>query len=514
MKPFMRTITCALLAVGCWAAQTSASPSARKITVALAAELDSLDACDTQTSQNGNITRGNVYESLTRVNPDDGKVQPLLAASWKQLDDLVWEFKLRAGVRFHDDTPFDAKVAAMNINRTQPGAEIGGKKVVCLNVDQFPDAVKAEAIDDLTIRITTRQLDPILPLRLSFVDIGNAASQTTSNKTVQPIGTGPFKFVERLQGESVKLTRWAGYWGDQPEVQDVTYVFRAEASVRAGMVLAGEAQLATSISAYDATHDDRTVTYRDNSVAVVRPNTFKEPFIDRRVRQAVSYAIDRETIVPSLMGITGEPWYQMQGPQVNGYIPDFEKHGAMRYDPAKAKALISAAKADGHPVEVEFNLVTQPTLFPNSEEVVQAIAQELKAVGLNPKILSVEGSIWRQYQRPPFPESQRGSLLVISHDNSTGDSSFSFPKYVACKGIASAICSPEIDKLLAAAGQTQGEERAGYYRQAAQLLYTYEAGVIGVAQKVRLMMLDKGIIYHPNSLSGLEIRIADISFKS
>lgn len=515
MKVYTRLLGAGVLAgaVAAMATAALAEPTDRGITVALAVELDSLDACDTQPAQNANIARGNIYESLTHVSPVDGNVEPLLALSWEQIDDLTWEFKLRPDVKFHDGSPFTAEVAAANINRSQPGAKIDGQEIACLNLTQFPEAVSAEAVDELTLRVTTPRYDPILPLRLTYADIGSLETQQTAEKTAQPVGTGPYEFVERVQGQHVKLTRFDGYWGEIPEVKDVTYVFRAEPSVRAGMVQTGEADLATAISPQDATDDDRTVTYKDNRIVIARPNSFKEPFKDKRVRQAVSHAIDRETIVPVLMGITGSPWYQMLGPQVNGYIPGFATDGALRYDPEKAKELIAAARADGAPVDMEFNLVTRPDLFPGSDEVVQAIAQNLQEVGLNPKILSLENTAWRVYLRQPFPEDQPGSILMTSHDNTSGDATFSFSgNYVTCEGRNSATCNEEIDRLVFAADEAQGEERARLYQEAARILYTEEATMIGIAEQGRLMMLGEGIEYEPNPLSGIEILISDITF--
>jgi peptide/nickel transport system substrate-binding protein len=106
------------------AVPAQAQPKSNKgITVVLAVELDSLDPCDTQQAQNANVLRGNVYESLTRINPADGKVVPLLAESWSQPKDRTWVFKLKKGIKFHDGSDFTAKVAAANIQRTQVGAD-------------------------------------------------------------------------------------------------------------------------------------------------------------------------------------------------------------------------------------------------------------------------------------------------------------------------------------------------------------------------------------------------------
>jgi peptide/nickel transport system substrate-binding protein len=487
----------------------SAQPADPAVTVVLAVELDSLDACDTQQAQNANIVRGNIYESLTHVSAEDASVEPLLALSWERVDDLTWEFKLRPDVTFHDGSTFNAEVAAANVNRSQPGFQINGEPIACLNISRFPQPMTAEAVDDLTLRVTTSVPDPILPLRLSYVDVGNLESQSTVQKATQPVGTGPYQFVERVQGETVRLTRFDGYWGEVPQVKDVTYLFRAEPAVRASMIQTGEADIATAISPQDATDDGSTVEYRDNRIVLARPNATKEPFVDRRVRQAVSHAIDRETITSVLMGISGAPWCQMLGPQVDGYIEDFDC-AQVGYDPEKAAALIEEARADGVPVDTEFELVTRPDLFPHSDEVVQAIAQGLEAIGLRPRIRSMENTAWRVYLRQPFPADQPGSLLMVSHDNTSGDASFSFPNYIVCEGINSATCNPEIDRLVAEAEQAEGDQRERLWEEAARILYVEEAGIIGIAEQIRLMMLSERVEYEANPLSGLEIRIADV----
>lgn len=480
------------------------------VTVVLAVELDSLDSCDTQPAQNANIVRGNLYESLTHVSADDATVEPLLALSWERIDDLTWEFALRPDVTFHDGSPFNAEVAAANVNRSQPGFAVNGEAIACLNTGRFPEPVVAEAVDELTLRVTTTNPDPILPLRLSYIDVGSLAAQDTIEKTVTPVGTGPYQFVERVQGETVRLTRFEDYWGEAPQVRDLTYLFRAEPSVRASMIETGEADIATAISPQDATDDGRTVEYRDNRIVMARPNATKEPFIDPRVRMAVRHAIDRDTIVSVLMGISGAPYCQMLGPQVDGFIEDFDC-AEVGYDIERARALIEEARADGVPVDTEFEIVTRPDLFPHSDEVVQAIAQSLESIGLRPRIASMENTAWRVYLRQPFPEDQIGSLIMVSHDNTSGDAAFSFPNYITCAGINSATCNPQIEDLVAQALVAEGDEREELWEQAARVLYVEEAGIIGIAEQIRLMMLSDRVEYAPNPLSGLEIRISDVT---
>ncbi len=490
------------------AQQTLAAPTDRAITVVLPTEPDSLDSCDTQTAVNANVTKDNVYESLTKVSPVDGTVIPLLAESWEN-EGNVWRFHLRQGVKFHDGSEFDAETAAANIIRSQAGTEFYSGKLACSNSQQFVAKVEPKAVDQFTLELSTEKPDPIMPLRLTYIEMGSKATQQQTDKITHPVGTGPYQFVERVQGQSVKLTRFDGYWGEIPDVKDVTYVYRTEAAVRAGMIETGEAQLATAIRAEDATGDDRTVTYKDNRIFLMRVMTDKPPFTDKRVRRAISHAVDREGITQALMGITGAPWYQMLGPQVNGFIKDFD-NSQLAYDPEKAKQLIAEAKADGVAVDTEFLIISRPDQLPNQTEVVQAIAQNLEEVGFKFQLLNLEGSAWLKYLRAPFPADQPATLHMISHDNTSGDASFSYPRYIVCGGVVSATCNPKIDELVKQADTAAGEERARLYQEASRILLLDETSMIGVAEQARLIRLGEGIEYEPNPMTGIIIRIADI----
>lgn len=481
---------------------TGGPPADGNLTVVVAVEPVSLDPCDTQDAANAVVLRSNVTESLTRIEPDTGEVVPLLAESWAQKDPNTWTFTLRQGVTFQDGTPFDAEAAAASINR------VVDPELNCQNLDQFPYPLTATAVDATTLDITSEIPDSILPLRISYADIG-APSTPATDKTTEPIGTGPFAFSGRVQGESVTLTRYDGYWGEAPEATGVTYVYRAEPSVRAGMARTGEASIAVPISVQDATADDRTREYSDNRVFFLRTPTEKAPFTDIRVRQAAAYAIDKDTIVGTLMERSGEPTDQIVAATVNGFVEGYHGPG---YDPDRARQLLAEARADGVDVDAAFDLVTRPDLFPGSDEVIQYVHQNLRDVGFNVDILSLDTDAWLQLLRAPFPADQKPNIIAISHDNVTGDASFTFPKYMAGDGSNSSVRSPEIDKLLQDAERAVGEDRARLYQEAASYQYDQIAGFLPIALQSKLLMLGPGIEYQPNGLTGVELQVSDITF--
>jgi peptide/nickel transport system substrate-binding protein len=466
----------------------------RDLTIAIAVEPVSLDPCDTQDAANAVVLRTNVTESLTRIDPETGEVMPFLAESWEQKDSNTWRFTLRQGVRFQDSTPFDATAAVTSINR------VVDPELNCQNLDQFPYPLTATAIDATTLEVVSETPDPILPLRISYADIG-APSTPAKEKTTQPIGTGPYRFTERVQGQSVTLTRNDEYWGGPAQATSVRYVYREEPSVRAGMARTGEADIAVPVSVQDATDDDRTREYNDNRVFFLRTSTEKAPFTDLRVRRAAQQAIDKGTIVGSLMERTGAPTDQIVADTVNGYIDGFT---GVPYDPEAAKQLLRAAEA--------IDLVTRPDLFPGADEVIQAIHQNLQSVGFTVNILSLDTDAWLQLLRSPFPPDQKATIVAISHDNVSGDASFSFPKYMASDGSNSTIRSPQIDALLAEAEKAVGDERAALYQQAAAREYADVNAFLPIALQSKLLMLGPGIEYQPNSLTGVELTVADVTF--
>ena len=185
-------------------------------------------------------------------------------------------------MKFHDGTDFNAESAVYSINRTL------NEKIDCEIRLKFFGGMKVtpKAVDTHTLDVTTAEPAPILPTMLGTMTVVSP-NTVMDERTREPVGTGPYKFVSWTPGESVVLERFDGYWGEKPDVEKATYVWRTESSVRAGMVATGEADIAPNITELDAHRPD--FSYFNSETTALRIDVTRPPLDDIRVRKALNW---------------------------------------------------------------------------------------------------------------------------------------------------------------------------------------------------------------------------------
>ena len=485
------------------------------LTIAAQAEPSNVEPCNSQDAR-AVVLRHNVVQPLTDLDPKTGDVVPELALSWERQDPTTWIFKLRPKVTFHDGAPLNAAAAVFGLNRTLNEAALKD----CTTRGKVNTKVTPSVVDDLTLKVVTEKPDPILPRELSFVDLVSPNTPTTGF-TDHPIGTGPYTWGSWNRGQFLEINRWDGFWGEKPAPTKVRVVARTEASVRANMVKTGEADIAFPVAEVDATQDDRTRPFTENRVFFLRLPIQTAPFTDLRVRQAVGYAINKAQLASAILKRTGRPADQIVTESVNGFVPGYQ---GLPFDPAKAKDLVAAAKADGVPVDAPVDLVTEGGKFAGSDEIVQAAQQMLQAAGLNVHMRTVELGAWNTLLRKPpgsapktfgqFPPNQTPTILTVSHDNVAGDAAFTFPNYLTSKGCCTTANNPQVDQLVSQALAADGAERARLFQQAAQTEYTQEAALVPLVEQLSLMLVSDRIDYRPNGLTGAQLLLKDVSLTS
>ena len=342
-----------------------------------------------------------VYDTLLTRGPK-GELLPELAAAWRtlSLDASTWEFRLRPGVKFHNGAALTAEDVAFSIQRAMgPASDLRG---LLASVD------RVTRVDDLTLRVRTKGANPLLPNALAGIFIvnrvwaeanGAALPQDLSGEGFaarNTNGTGPFALVSREPGSRTVLRRNEQYWSRDPgapfEIMEVVHGPVRSGTARISALLAGEADLVQDVPAQDI---ERLRSLRNVSVATAaRAGTIylgldvaspelagstvkgRNPFADRRVRQALNLAVDRIALREALRG-QAEPAGTLVPPGPGG--PPREIGEPPKADPVKAKALLAEA---GFPDGFGLTLSCPGDAAADAEAVCREVAGMLTRAGI------------------------------------------------------------------------------------------------------------------------------------
>lgn len=480
-----------------------ASAHAQEVTLAVPEEPPALEPCAMSVVPQARIMFGNVAEGLTEVDSESGEISPLLATEWTRLGPTEWQFKLREGVTFHDGTPFDADAAAASINRAWSGG------IVCSVVTQVFGgvSVSATAVDPTTLNLTTNSPDLLLPRRMSFMGI-IAKSAPMDRATDNPISTGPYKLERWDHGSSVTVVRNEDYWGEKPEIEKATYLFRGEDSVRADMVDLGEADLALTLPPEFGSRNG-AVQFVTRNAIVLRSDALTAPLSDKRVRDAIAKAVNRDLLVEAIWEGAAIPASQVTTPDVAGHNHDIEP---IEYDPEGAKALIDEARADGVPVDAELTIYNRAGLFANSAQLGEVLAAELNGIGLNVRMTTLEVGPWTEILRTQGVD--RRALLLEDSADHMGDPAGTFgSRYVSTQGRSQTPLDlrPQFDELFNEAAQAEGDERARLFSELATWVHDNLSVDAYIAYPMQTMMIGPRISYTPNVRSSHVIRLKEIT---
>lgn len=314
---------------------------------------------------------GNVYEGLVQVD-GGGEIQPLLATAWSVSDDgLRYSFTLREGVTFHDGSPFSAETVKFSLERIKDWTANTPANLAAL------DHVEVVSDTEVVVVLSEPNANALLwlagPLGAMFDpdSVGNLA--VTAN------GTGPFTFESYDQGVAMTLSRNDAYWGEPAGVARATFVYYADASAAANALRTGgmdalfQAEAYDQIASFEAS-DEYTVTIGSTQGVVVSAlNGNREALADPRVRQAISYAVDKEAVLAAATSGYGTI---LGGPAVptDPYYVDLADTYA--YDPEKATELLTQAGATS--LSLTFTVPNRPY----AQAVAQVIQSDLAAVGV------------------------------------------------------------------------------------------------------------------------------------
>jgi peptide/nickel transport system substrate-binding protein len=355
-------------------AGTAFAASKTSVTLGMAIEPAGLDPTIAAPVAIGQVTWQNIFEGLTTIDKA-GKVQPQLAESWKISEDgKTYTFKLRQGVTFHNGVAFDSSVAKYTIERARGADSVNPQKRYFAAIDSV------ETPDAATLVLKLKQPAGSLLYWLGWPASSMVEPKSAADNKTTPIGTGPFKFVSWAKGSKVELAKNADYWNKSAPVKLETASFRfiADAQAQAAALKAGDVDAFPEFGApelMESFKDDQklaTVIGNTELKVVAGMNNGRKPFNDKRVRQALMMAVDRETVVEGAWSGFGTPIGSHYTPNDRGYK---DLTGTYAYDTEKAKALLSEA---GYPDGLTFTIkAPQMAYAQRTSQILQALFAEI-----------------------------------------------------------------------------------------------------------------------------------------
>ncbi len=332
-----------------------------------------------------------VWESL--LYPDENlNPQPYLAESWEANEDLTaWTFKLREGITFHDGTSLTAEVAVDNLMGIHE------------NYTPLPTLDRMEVVDESTFTIYLTESTPALPDLLVYFQSAMLSPSTRDQEGVDqpvPYGTGPFLFVEYVDGERIVLERNENYWGEPPKVKRIIYRYIPDAITRLQALQSGETDAIADVGSIIPSQSE--IIKNDENLKLFAVdvltthylffNNDKPPFDNQTLRQAVSLAIDRELIVNETVYGYGVPGTSLITQLAEKWV---NPEASPAYDSTEAKALAQSVLGDER-VQVTFVLHSGLANRWPYGEIAQIIQFELADLGIDVEIQTVEGGTWNE----------------------------------------------------------------------------------------------------------------------
>lgn len=410
----------------CW----SAGISAADLTIGVATEPTSLDPHFQALNSNHELAM-HVYDTLM-FQDATMRLLPALATSWKPIDANTWEFRLRKGVKFHDGTPFTARDVVFSIKRAPnvPNAPATYRRRVAL-------VEGATAVDDHTVHIRTKAPTPLLPENLAQLPIiseatGLDAEPARFNDGSLAHGTGPYVFKQFVRGDRITFAANPDWWGGKPKWDNVTFRWITSAPARTAALLSGDVDVIASVSTTDVAKLEADPKINVSAAASTRliywsldvgsetsPNiTAKDgsaipnPLRDKRVRQALTMAIDRNAIVDNVMEGLAVPTNQIVAEGFGGYD---ENIAIPTYDPQAARKLLADA---GHGDGFRLTIHATNDRYVNDAKLAQAIAQMYSQIGIDVVVETMPVAVFYGKAR-----AHEFAMAQIGWATATGESS-------------------------------------------------------------------------------------------
>ena len=459
-----------------------------------------------------------IYENLVKFGNNSMKIEPQLATSWSvSPDGLTWTFHLRKGVTFQDGTPFDAHAVYESFDRIidpqNPYHAYGKWRYMSLSLGMVK---QVKVIDKYTVALVTKK--PYAPLLnnlalwLCPIVSPKALAEYKDQIGQHPVGTGPFKFVKWIKDDQIILERNDHYWGKKPKLDRIILKSIPESSARLMALQSGTVDIAD-----DLDPDSIALVKKDPKLAVIeRPsinvgylamNCQKPVFKDVRVRQAINYAIDKQTLIKTIFHGLAIPAVNPYPPTIWGYDKAIKPYP---YDPAKAKKLLKEAGFDHNQTLELWAMPVSRAYMPEPVRTAELIQAYLAAVGVKVKIVRYD---WGTYLQKTANGEDDMCMLGWLGGNADPDNflygllSADTAKTPGAANVALWKNAEFTSLVKKAQGIFNNAERAKYYKKA-QVIFHKEAPWVPLAHSTIARCYNKrlhDVPLRPNGLNSFQM---------
>ncbi|MCT1577925.1 ABC transporter substrate-binding protein [Oceanobacillus kimchii] len=492
---------------------------------------ESLDPGSTTDGESSRVTR-QILESLLDFDKDSFEIKPGLAHDWDISEDgLTYTFYLEEGVTFHDGTDFNAEAVKTNFERwADPNHEyaftdegfvynIYGTMFGGFEGDEGHVIDEINAVSDHEIEFVLKEpLGFFLQnLAMSYFAITSPAAleEYGPDITENPVGTGPFKFNSWSKNDSIVLDKFEDYRvEDQPKLDQVIFQVIPDNSARLIALQSGEIDMMDGLNPDDAAGLEgeegiELLTRGENNFGYVGFHTQKEPVDQKEVRQAISYAIDKQAIADALYAGYATTAKNPLPPSYLGYNDGVEGY---EYNPDRARELLEeAGYADGLEIELMISPTARPYM-PDPETVAQIVQENLSEVGIELTITSHE---WAPYLE--LTEQGEHQMYILGWSGTNGDPDYFLSSLLHSTNIGSSnntfYENTEVDDLLNQAKRAvDQEERADLYMQAQELI-SEDAPMVTLVHSTPVMAISSNVqnyVPHPSTSESLaEVQLGE-----
>jgi dipeptide transport system substrate-binding protein len=432
-----------------------------------------------------------IYEELLGFRYGSTEVEPKLAEKWDVSEDgLTYTFHLRRNVKWHTTKTFKP---TRNFNaddvifsfyrqwkKDHPYNKVSGGGYDYFNDMDMPKLLKAiDKVDDYTVRFVLNE--PNAPFLADLaMDFSAIQSKEYADQLMkagkpelidqEPVGTGPFEFVQYVKDATIRYKAFPGYWGAKPKIDTLVFSINKDPAVRVAKLRANECQVAfgprpADLPGLKADKNINVMSQPGLNIGYIGMNTKKRPFDDVRVRRVITMVIDQKAILDAVYQGSGQPAKNLIPPTMWSYN---DKIPGYKLDIAGAKKLLAEA---GYPDGFETDLWAMPVqrpYNPDARRIAELVQADLAKVGITAKIVSYE---WGDYRKRVQAGEHQMAELGWTGDN--GDPDNFFVPLAACSSKNTAQwCNKEFDELVTKAARTiRQAERAKLYEQAQVVMH-------------------------------------------